>query len=566
MTSAVMRLVQRADRTWQTLRHVPPRQLFRRAELMARFRLGRFLPAGGGGAMPRLADELPTPPFQPRSDLMHVAGTDLVLRLPWGERPLRRPLPWGSRSAAADSSARADLNNLHFMEYLESLDDGLAAEMLDEWIAHNPQSEPTAWRYAWRPYNLSVRVAVWLEELARRRDRLPANTVERVAASLPLQLRYLERHLETDLRGNHLIKNLRALAWGGACFAGADAERWTETARALLRDELAEQVLADGSHYERSPAYHCQVMADLLACRAAFRRPLPELDAALDRMAAVLPLYTHPDGAIAPLNDGGMTMAPAPVRLAEIHARLGGRVAEPATGSFALPDAGYYGLRAPGEHMLVDCGPLGPSYLPGHGHCDLLAFEWSTGGRRIMVDQGTHQYVAGPRRWASRRTASHNTLAIHGAEQSDIYGAFRCGRRARPELRTFAPDGRGFRFEGSHDGYLGLAGAPRHVRRIEAQPGAVRIEDRLEGGAGQEATVQLLLHPDCRLETQGQDWLVHNGPVTVRVTTSTPARAEPAEWYPDIHVARSTTRLVVPVPASPRQVNLQLMSIGGAGS
>ena len=53
-----MRLVQRADRTWQTLRHVPPRQLFRRAELMARFRLGRFLPAGGGGAMPRLADEL----------------------------------------------------------------------------------------------------------------------------------------------------------------------------------------------------------------------------------------------------------------------------------------------------------------------------------------------------------------------------------------------------------------------------------------------------------------------------------------------------------------------------
>jgi uncharacterized heparinase superfamily protein len=216
--------------------------------------------------------------------------------------------------------------------------------------------------------------------------------------------------------------------------------------------------------------------------------------------------------------------------------------------------------------MLVDCGPLGPSYLPGHGHCDLLGYEWSTGGQRIVVDQGTHQYVAGPRRWASRRTANHNTLAIGGAEQSDIYGAFRCGRRARPELRAFEPDARGFRFEASHDGYLGLEGAPRHVRRIEAQPGSLRIMDRLEGGAGQEATVQLLLHPDCRLEAQGQDWLIHNGPVTVRATSSAPVVPEDAEWYPDIHVVRPTIRLRIQVPASPRQVDMRLVATGGSAS
>jgi uncharacterized heparinase superfamily protein len=259
-----------------------------------------------------------------------------------------------------------------------------------------------------------------------------------------------------------------------------------------------------------------------------------------------------------------MTMAPAPAFLAEVHAGLGGRAAEVGTGAFALPDAGYFGLRTPDEYLLVDCGPLGPAYLPGHGHCDLLAFEWSTGGRRIVVDQGTHQYVAGPRRWASRRTANHNTLAIDGAEQSDIYGAFRCGRRARPELRDFTPDGQGFRFEGSHDGYLGLQGAPRHVRRIEAQPGTLRISDRLEGGAGQNATVQLLLHPDCRVEAQGPDWLIRNGPVTVRVTSSAPAVVQDAEWYPDIHVALPTARLSIAVPASPRQVDLQLVSLGGS--
>ena len=38
-------------------------------------------------------------------------------------------------------------------------------------------------------------------------------------------------------------------------------------ARQLLASELDEQVLADGMHYERSPAYHCQVLADLIDMR-----------------------------------------------------------------------------------------------------------------------------------------------------------------------------------------------------------------------------------------------------------------------------------------------------------
>ncbi len=208
--------------------------------------------------------------------------------------------------------------------------------------------------------------------------------------------------------------------------------------------------------------------------------------------------------------------------------------------------------------MIVDCGQLGPPYLPGHGHCDLLSFEWSIGGRRIVVDQGTHQYVAGPRRWTTRCTASHNTLAVMGGEQSDIYGAFRCGRRARPELRSFAADGSGFRLEGTHDGYQSLAGAPRHVRLVEAQPGRLRVEDRLEGGNGQNATSHLLLHPDCRVEASGQGAVIRSGPVTVRLTSSSPIEVMPAEWYPDIHVALPTSRLCLLMPTSPRRIEFRL--------
>ncbi len=270
---------------------------------------------------------------------MSTEGTGLVLHLPWVDRPLARPLPWRPMAASGEGSTRADTHNLHFMEYLGSIDDALFAELIEDWIAGNPPDADDAWRYGWRPYNLSVRVAVWLEEIARRRDRLPPSLLQHAGSSLGAQLRFLARHLESDLRGNHLIKNIRALAWGGACFIGPEADRWTELARVLLRDELAEQILPDGCHYERSPAYHCQVMSDLLACRAALRQPLIELDRALDRMAAVLPCYTHPDGQIAPWNDGGLTMAPTPGRLASVHAELGGRPAEAPQGRSPCPTA-----------------------------------------------------------------------------------------------------------------------------------------------------------------------------------------------------------------------------------
>ena len=564
MTGPLGNYARRVLRAWHTVRHVPPWQLLRRAELTARFRLGGLIGPAVSGPTPPFAPVLPRPILPARQGLMHRQAEGLVLRLPWAEQVLQRPLPWRPTAAVTDGSTRADGNNLHYMEYLESVDDVLWAELVEDWIAGNPPEAADAWRYAWRPYNLSVRVAVWLEEIARRGDRLPQGIRERAGASLAAQLRYLEQHLETDLRGNHLIKNIRALAWGGACFAGPEAARWTELARALLRRELAEQVLPDGCHYERSPAYQCQVMSDLLACRAALREPLPELAAALDRMAQALTLLTHPDGRIAPFNDGGLSMAPLPAELAAIHAALGGSAAAPVTGAFALPDAGYFGLRGAGELLLVDCGPLGPGYLPGHGHCDLLSFEWSTGGRRIVVDQGTHQYMAGPHRLTSRSTSSHNTVVVDGAEQSDIYGAFRCGRRATPMLRSFEAGDGAMRLVGSHDGYDHLPGSPRHVRTIAARLGTVEILDRIEGGGRHTAIAHLLLHPDCEVDARGGTATIRNGPVAVRLVASAPLTVLPALWYPDIYVSRRTTRLALPVPMGETGARMALTAETGS--
>ena len=80
-------------------------------------------------------------------------------------------------------------------------------------------------------------------------------------AELAAHAGFLRRSLETDVGGNHLIKNLKALA-GLAVFFGDDALLAWSLGR--LSRQLAVQVLPDGGHYERAPAYHCQVLADLI--------------------------------------------------------------------------------------------------------------------------------------------------------------------------------------------------------------------------------------------------------------------------------------------------------------
>ena len=133
----------------------------------------------------------------------------------------------------------------------------------------------------------------------------PAATWNPGVAGLTARAGFLRRHLEYDLVGNHLIKDLKALV-GLAVFL-AD-ERLLRLAVLRLARQAGMQVLADGGHYERSPAYHCQVLADLIDVTELMRaaRPVPpgELTAAVDRMRRWLGAVLTPDGRVPLLNDG----------------------------------------------------------------------------------------------------------------------------------------------------------------------------------------------------------------------------------------------------------------------
>ena len=380
-----------------------------------------------------------------------------------------------------------------------------------------------------------------MQQLAHRGSRLPSAFGSEVAASLAEQIRFLVRNLETDILGNHLIKNVKALLWAGAFFDGVEARRWQALGVEHLEQQLGEQVLADGCHYERSPSYHCQVFADLLECYQVLgdHSVRDKLSKVLAGMAQVAVDFSHPDGGPALFNDSGLHMAYSPLTCLEVYRNLFGDTVR-ARRHITSPQAGYYGLRQGGNFVLADCGDIAPDFLVAHGHGDMLSFECSVSGQRLIVDPGVYEYNPGEWRRYARSTAAHNTVTVGAGEQCEFFGAFRCGRRARASCLRYEALEYGFLLEGTHDGFAPLPGRPRHIRRFEAGPTSIMISDRVEHGRGQPVVARLLVHPDWRIECQGKRAMLRCGRLRVRLTASVRLCLEPAWWFPDMGVRLGT--------------------------
>lgn len=564
-------LLVRAARAWAFARHMPISKLARRFELTLKRTAFDHVPVGvhqSKASPTQLAAHAhpPLPVFAPRRAGLVITATHLQFTFINATMSMPRDaIDW--RATGPGRSHQLWNMNLHYMEYLESAPDDVFCALIDSWIGHNPRSALRSWRDSWNSYALSLRTLVWMQQLAVRRPRLTAAFVQRTHASLIEQLSFLMANLETDLGGNHLIKNIKALLWASRYFEGAQADRWRTRALTLLERELAIQILPDGMHDERSPSYHCQIFADLLECRHVLGSDLTAdpaalaaantLDLLLPNMAHSMIATTHPDGQVALFNDAGLNMAYAPRDCLDTFERLG--YARPArTAVSALTASGYYGLHTSQSTLIVDCGRIAPDDLPAHGHGDVLSFELSVGDQRMIVDQGVFEYLAGERRKCARAASSHNTLCFDGADQADFFGAFRCGRRPNVTVRHYQASVDGFILEGTHDGFANLPGAPRHIRRFDATPQILTITDTIEGTRNQLASIAFLLHPDASPALTAQGATITRNGATIELRSDLPVTLEPAVWWPDMGHEMPTIRLRLLVPPHLSQTTTQL--------
>jgi len=540
---------------WHFVRHTRPRQVLARLVLRARrggrdllpWRLRRSHGRPGDWV---LADPLPRPVFPARTELVewrlgvpHLCF--LQLRHPWTE-----PYDW--HPAGWNRGTRLEKLNLHALEFLEALDDRLFAASVAGWIEANPPGIPGCWRDAWNSWTLATRCVVWMQQFADRGARLSPGLRAKLAASLHRQISFLARNLELDLGGNHVVRDAKALLWASRFFRGPAAERWGRLAGRLLEREIAEQLLDDAMHFERSPAYHALVLADLLEC-ASVLGPGPlrdRLTEALHGMSQVLADLTHPDGAVSLLNDGGLHMARSTATILAAYRQITGRSVEPRE-TIDLKAAGYFGLRRDRSFLVVDCGAVAPDHLPAHGHGDILSFEWDLDGQRMIVDAGVFEYHAGEWRAYSRSTRAHNTVTVDDADQCEFWSAFRVGRRPKRVRADRRFDAGWLVLEGSHDGYARLSGRPIHHRVLRTDLRQVAVQDRVEGGSGQTVRARLLCHPGCAVRPTDDGVLLEREHVTVRLRTTSRASVERAWWLPDFGLRLETSQIVLDYGRAP---------------
>lgn len=455
-------------------------------------------------------------------------------------RSLSGPTSWN-----APDVEKLWLYNLHYFDDLNAIDaparHSWHTGLIDRWIAENPVGEGNGWE----PYPSSLRIVNWIK-FSLRGGTLSASAV----ASLADQVRYLLQRLEHHILGNHLLANAKALVFAGCYFAGDEADRWFAKGLSILREQAAEQVLADGAHFELSPMYHAIILTDFLdtinlASCYGLRDHLPEFR--VPKMLAWLAAMSHPDGDLSFFNDSAFGIAATHAQLQAYAVRLY-LVDDPgfAQGSIHLGSSGYVRLENATAVLLLDAAEIGPSYLPGHAHADTLSFELSLAGQRVLVNGGTSRYGTGPERQLERSTRSHNTLVIDGENSSEVWAGFRVGRRARAKIdHVELADPAAQTVAAEHDGYRRLTGRNRHQRRWTLRENSLELLDQVSGPF-QTAELFFHLHPEAQVSlTERGATISVGGKMEIElVVEGAILRQEADLWHPAFGVETAAQTLV----------------------
>ena len=257
--------------------------------------------------------------------------------------------------------------------------------------------------------------------------------------ALKKQINYLENNLEYHLLANHLLENVFTL------FISAFAiqnKNLLKKANKLLQKQLKEQILSNGAHFELSPMYHSIILSKLLLCldvcmHNEFSQNInySYLQTTASKMLGWINEYSFSDGSWALMNDAALNVAPTTQQLNVASNKL--KVKPSKT---ELGECGFYKLKNEDAEVLITTGKISPSYQPGHAHSHGLHFCMVLKGKQIIVDTGISTYNNTKQRWYERSTVAHNTITVNNQSHSDVWGAFRVGKRSRTKIIQLTHD------------------------------------------------------------------------------------------------------------------------------
>lgn len=458
------------------------------------------------------------------------------------EREIRSAADWH-----AQPEKKLWLYNLHYFDDLNAADAISRREwhrdVMHRWIEENPPGHGLGWD----PYPLSMRIMNWIK-WAIWSNQLSAKMLH----SLAVQMRYLRKHYDYHLLGNHLLVNGKTFIFGGLFFDGPEADSWFKKGLKILSDQIPVQILEDGGHFERSPMYHNLIVEDLLDLLDLLRIYGRDENflwfEELGRMRRWASCMAHPDGEIALFNDAAFGIAPTARQLEEYAQNLSLAPIDNVPNTLVHLESSGYVRAAKGAAVLIaNIGSVGPDYLPGHAHADTFSFELSIGGQRVVVDTGTGLYDITTERLRQRGTAAHNTLQVDNQNSSEVWSSFRVARRAKVNAAVVTGDDV-ITIEAAHDGYRRLPGCGWHRRTWMLTEDGLHIEDHLSGRKHHELIVAIHFHPDVRIERMDNRYfeirMSDRTVLTVECDKMLDLSIENSTYHPQFGISLSNQKLV----------------------
>jgi len=351
------------------------------------------------------------------------------------------------------------------------------------------------------------------------------------------ELTFLSNRYEFHILGNHLLENGFAMCLGSAFFKES---QWHNKALKLLNEELEEQILPDGAHFELSPMYHNIIfyrLLELIDWYSSYKNKDAKFVSFLNEKAAKMRSWLEQiqftNGDIPLFNDAANGIAYSNIELLKYADRL-----HIASAGLPLSESGYRSYKGANYEVKVDFAQIGAFYQPGHAHADALSFILYYNNEPLFVEQGTSTYNIGERRNLERSTEAHNTVVCCNRNQSTVWGGFRVGKRA---LTTITGDA-STEIQAYHSGYKSFG--VRHTRTYQFFRKGVEITDDLEDGAG---VFYLHLHPDAGdITLDSKELIVINqNKVQVVLLSEAEVKTEVYQFAESYNIYRSSKRIVI---------------------
>lgn len=329
-------------------------------------------------------------------------------------------------------------------------------------------------------------------------------------------------------------------------------ERLARTGLDRVDAELQAQILPDGGHISRNPSALVEILVDLLPLRQALIArglvPSSPLMNSIDRMMPMLRFFRHGDGAFAHFNGAAASAAGLVATVISYDETLGAPAA-------SAVYSGYERVEAGDSLLLVDAGGPPPIAYSSEAHAGTLAFEFSRGTQRIVINCGAPAARHSHLRRAARRTAAHSTAVLNEESSSRfsspaVDAQIISGPRSVTARRHSPGDG-SLILQTSHDGYARRFGLV-HERNFRLAPDGRLLEgiDRFVGTARADHhfAVRFHLHHAISVHATERktalDLRLPDGNIW-RFEANSPVEIEESVHLSDVFGSRPTNQIVL---------------------